>query len=258
MVADSVAVTANATTNDFAFGLGAADGDNNDVAIGGSARAQHPERYRRATIENSTVTGPDGVVVGATDLVTLLSISGAAVARTEFGIGGAVSVNTTDDMVTAEIGDSRIEAISGDIQVDATGTATMSALAAGFAEGKNFVAGVGLPVDNLGMVIDADVVGGSVLSAGGDVTVDATGDGTIMTLSGGVAIATSQVGFGAAVSDNNSTESVTAEVSDSRIVAVGSVDVEAVSDPVIDAIALGFAYAPTVAARRVGRAQHHR
>ncbi len=250
VVADSVAVTANATTNDFAFGLGAADGDNNDVAISGSAARNILNDTVSATIENSTVTGPDGVVVGATDLVTLLSISGAAVARTEFRIGGAVSGqhHRRHGDGRDRRGQHRIEAISGDIQVDATGTATMSALAAGFAEGKNFVAGVGLPVDNLGMVIDADVVGGSVLGAGADVTVDATGDGTIMTLSGGVAIATSQVGFGAAVSDNNSTESVTAEVSDSRIVAVGSVDVEAVSDPAIDAIALGFAYAPTVAA----------
>ncbi len=248
VLANSVAVTATATTDDFALGFGVADGSNNQVAIGGSAARNILNDTVSATIETSSVVAPHGVDVAATDTVDLTSISGAAVGRTNVGLGGAVSINTTNDAVTAEIGDSEVDATVGAIQVTALGTANMNSLAAGFAQGKNVAVGAGLPVDNLGMDIAARVMNDSDLTAGKDVTVSATGNGTIKTLAGGVTIATGQVGAGAAIAINNSTEHVAAEIGESTVTATGNVDVEALSNPTIWALAIGFAYAPTVGA----------
>ena len=244
-LADSVSVTATANTEDFALGFGVGDGDNNTVALAGSGAENIMDDTISATVENATVIVPDGVVVQATDNETLLSVTGAATGRTDYGLGAAISLNTTDDNVTAEIGASTVTTDGEGIQVLATGDANMSTLAAAFAQSKNLAIAAGAPVDNLGMVILADVTKGSDLTTGTGVTVNAVGDGTILTLAGGVAIATSQVGAGGAVAINNDTESVTAAVIASSIVSGGAVQVEALSDPSVYALAFGFAYAPT-------------
>ncbi len=59
-----------------------------------------------------------------------------------------------------------------------------------------------------------------------------------------MAIATNTVGAGGAVSIDNVTDSVTAAVIGSTVTAGGDVEVEALSDPQIYALALGFAFAP--------------
>jgi len=246
-LAASVAVTATADTEDFTVALGIGDGDNNSVSLGGSGAENLMNDIVSASIEGATVLAPGGVSVLSTDDESLTAITGAAVARTNYGISAAVSLNTSEDVVSAEIGDSTVTTDSGGIQVVAVGTGNMSSLAAGVAQGKNLAGGVGAPVDTLGMLILADVTKGSVLTTGAGVTVTATGNGTIMTLAGGVAIALNQVGVGAAVSINNASDSVTAQIVGSQVTAGGAVDVEALSDPTIEALAFGFAYAPTIA-----------
>ncbi|HEY3846813.1 MAG TPA: hypothetical protein VGL95_06845, partial [Acetobacteraceae bacterium] len=237
-----------ANTGDFALGFGVGDGDNNTVALAGSGAENIMNDTISATLENAIVIAPDGVLVQAIDDESLTGITGAATGRTDYGLGAAISLNTTDDNVTAEIGASTVTTDGGAIQVLATGTANMSALAAAFAQSKNAAIAAGAPIDTLGMVILADVTNGSELTTGTGVTVNAVGNGTIMTLAGGVAIATSQVGAGGAVSVNNDTEEVTAAVIASQIVSGGAVQIEALSDPSVYALAFGFAYAPTFGA----------
>ena len=180
-----VSVTATADVSDFTLALGVADGDQAALSVGGSVADNIFNDKVSATIEGSLVIAPGNVDVLATDTAGMGAITGGAVFRDKLGLGGAVSYARTNDDVKAEIGDSTVEAADGHVRVIATGDAEMQALALALAQGSNAALEASFTDDEADMTIASQVVDGSAITAGGEVDVEATGDGSIELASGG-------------------------------------------------------------------------
>jgi hypothetical protein len=221
--AQSVAVKATAATNDTSVALGAADGSNDAVVIGGSAARNILADTVSATVEGSTVSATDGVAAEADDAMTLLAISSGAAARSRLGITGAVSDTTTTDAVT------------GALDVPANDASEIKS-GSGAAAGAGTVAGgAAVAVNRVIDDVAAEISGGAV-SARGAVDVAADDKGAIESIPA-VGTGAGTVALDASVSINAIGGAVSAAIAGKASVrAGGAVAAKADNQSEIDAI----------------------
>jgi hypothetical protein len=163
------------------------------------------------------------------------------------GIGGASALNNIHNKTLAYVEDSVVAAPAGAIDIAATSTPTITAIAVGGSGAQTVAAGGSVSINEIGGGVEAFVRANADVQAFGAVQVRATNVSNLMAITGGAAGAET-VAIGASVSKNLITDQVKAWVEASQVKSTtDSVSVAAKTTPNIDALAIGGAGAATFA-----------
>ena len=213
-----------------------------------------------AAILDSNVTRAQSVTVLGRDDSVLQAIGGAiGIGVQGTGFGAALGWNSVFNSVKGRVERSTLASVSGGASVRARSTEDDAVLdgkissaaigAAGSGSGGAAVGGA-LAINGIINNVDAHVSGGSSITAGGDVAVEAYDSSSIKSLTGGAALALGGAGVGVGLSANFITNTLTATVDASTIdthAGSGSIAVVAHEAGSIDSIAIGLAGGDTVA-----------
>lgn len=260
----TILLPADMTTQIFNLSIGGTGAE--VFAFGGSVSLNYSRNAVSAEITSGAdVTAAKAVTIAAGDTVDLISISGAVAivihgsqAGREGAIGISVAVNDISNHNTAKIDASTAVAAEG-VSVAADVSPSIVAITVGGAFAGTTVprgiaiagagAGSGNTLDN---TVIASISGGSHVSNTGGayaVEVAASDTSTIQADGGGVTVGVTKRGtsvtFAAGAAINNITNHLTATIDASTVTSAGAIDVVAMSDETITAIAIGFAGAVT-------------
>jgi hypothetical protein len=200
-----------------------------------------------------TIDASDITNIHATDVAASVAVAAGAIAGA-ITVAASPATNTIDNLVRANIDDSRVASTGGDVDVTATSNndieaqsqayslaASLGASGAGAgSSAKNLIGTGGNPVQTT----EASITGGSTVSANGTVTVEATDISTINAFVLAVAGAggAGSAALGISLSDNQIAGTVAAYIADSSASsATGDIDVSASSTQVVDVLSVGVA-----------------
>ncbi len=180
------------------------------AAVGASLAVNVIQGEERASLDNSTVQGANGVEVlvttGAADIYTgagNLQVGGSGAGA------GAVAISTIEQQRIARISASTIEAGSSALDVAARTTGTIATLAVSGSIGGSGAVALSNASNNIGAVTRAQIDGSA--GSAGVLSVKAEDTSTIAALSGGAA-ASGNAAVGAATSVNRVANEVEARV----------------------------------------------
>jgi hypothetical protein len=187
------------------------------VAIAGSIAFNLLDSEIEATVVGSTIVSTGAFSLHAEEEeLAVTGSGGVAISTGQAGIGAAVAVNLDLNKVNAEVEnsgatDSSVQA--SDVSVEATSGEIMVTAAVGGGGGDKFALGGSIAVSVADGTITAQTVGGSTIEStgsSGNVTIAASDDTTVVTVSGGFAgSGTAAVGIAASTSVVlNTTEAV--------------------------------------------------
>ena len=220
-------LTVNAERDNFigtlTAGLSTAAGQDS-FAIAGSVSVDIFSGATEAYLNSVTGTLAGDLDVTAKDNSIIVAIAGAVGLGNKAGIGIAVGyINFTHDI---EAYASAVKlTVGGNIDIEATDTTAIGSLglSGGFTKGNSsFIAGAGnVTVNQIRMTLDAYITSNSQLIAAGTVTLKATDNSYIVSISGALAVATSGSSFGAAISYNLISNTIEAYINSSIVQATG-------------------------------------
>ena len=235
LTARDISIVAN-----IAAGVQVSTKENESGSVGGSLAVNILVKSTKATAKDATLDAGNDVKLSAIDHSYGGAIAGGIQYSAGFAAGAAISVNTVVTDVDTEINHSTATA-GGDVVLFSENESGIGALAIGvqFARSKLALGGsvaVNTAVENTAAVISS----GSVITAQGDIIVDAHDWSLIIGLAGGVQIASSYRAGGAAVAVNTIVAPVLAKVDNSILNAKGKVDVDAHNQFIVANIAAGI------------------
>jgi hypothetical protein len=216
------------------------------IAIAGSAEANVIANTTRAAILGGGTIDADAVLVRARDTSELDTDTGALSASILGAAGASVGVNLMNNTVEAAIGAATVTTDVGGIDVQATSSYDVDALALGLSA-AGLVAGVGtFTYNDLANTTSASIRPDASIDAAGSVEVTAVDTSSAHANSGGLA-ASLGVGVGASIALNTLDNRVEAYSDDADITAAtGTLTLDASSANDVDALALAFAAAGIV------------
>ena len=206
-----------------------------------------------AEILDTSVAKAQSVTVLGRDDSVLQAIGGAiGIGLQGTGFGGALGWNSVFNTVKGRVERSTLSNVSGAVSVRARATeddglldGKISSAAIGAAgSGQGSAVGGALAINGIINTVDAHVSGGSSITAGGNVEIDAYDSSSIKSLTGGAALGLGGAGVGFGLSANFITNTVSASVDGSSIdthAGTGSIAVNAHEAGSIDSIAIGLA-----------------
>ncbi len=248
VTADSVTVSATASPQLTTLALGIVQTSN--IGIGGGTASNEIADTIHAFIDDgATVEAANDISVTATDNTSLTAISGGAVFLSGLAIGVAISDDTVDNVLTAEIASNAIVTSDrGSVAVTATDNASSTSAAVGLGEAANVATGGSLPVNTFTETVTAQIDHATVQAVTG-VTVAATDNSSLRSLAGTAAVTPNQLALGAAIANNTMSDRVEALVTDASVQdASGDVSVAALSTSSLSVLAAGFSGASSVGA----------
>ena len=219
---DTNTISQEVSVTNFAAGIAAANGG---TAVGGSASVNVIDIDTNATIgTGADVAGEDGVTVSAQDILTLFTGAGSiGLSIGGSGVGVAINVDVVrrDTLATIEAG-ADVYSSEGDVSVTAHAVDDLTSVAATFGASSDSVAaafsiGVAVVLTNAKADIQSAAGASNVseVSAGGDVTVAASGHLDMLFISGGAAASLSSAGIGIGSTVLVHTDTVEARIGES-------------------------------------------
>lgn len=219
--------------------------------MGRTAGNESASKIVSAEVTSSSLQVSGAVQVLADSNSTIEALGVAAGGGGTFAVTGSNTTNILDDTVTAKWVGSTLVGGSGSLDVSATDTATVHALAGNFAGGGTAAVGAALAVNKINTGVNALVQGtSSGKIATGDVRVKADSDAVVDTIAVGMS-ASGTVGVQGSVSVTQIATSTSSLVNSSAIIeASDSVAVSANSNDRIKSLAgaVGFGIAGVGAA----------
>jgi hypothetical protein len=205
----SVTATGSAAIVSIAAGLG---GSARGSGIAGSVAVNSIESDAVATVASSTVAGTSLAVTG-TDESSIITVAGALAGGGKLGVGAGIAINSIDATAHAVVSGTSVD-VTGALDVTATGSPSITAVAAGIAvviasppvdpnnpdatpgPTRGLALAIGLAVNSITLDVQASLTGDGIDTVdSGSVTVVAdVDDASIVAVAGGVAfgVATSQ------------------------------------------------------------------
>ena len=206
-----------------------------------------------AEITDSTLTEAASITLRAQDDSNLSAVGGAlGIGFNGTGFGGALGWNSVINTISARIENSNLTGIDGAVSVRANSTESdlgldgkITSAAIGAAGSSENAVGGALAINGIINRVDAHISANSTVSAGGDVTVEATDTSTIWSLTGGAALSNGGNGVGIAISANFITNDVTAYIDSSNVTTtgIGSILITADEAGTIESVAVGLSAA---------------
>ncbi|MEO8493909.1 MAG: hypothetical protein ABI614_02485, partial [Planctomycetota bacterium] len=201
----------------------------------------------------SNVSGSVGgdLTVTATDKTIYVAIGGAVGVGASTGIGVSFGYIAVDHDIDAYLETTQLT-VGGNVDIEATAQTDVGSLgvALGIAEGDSWGAGAGnASVNTITMTLDAHVSDNSSITSAGSLSIEATDESYLVSVSGSVAVAgKGTAAVGAAVGYNLVDNSILAYVDGSAVRAEGgSLTVSATSTPTLIGVVVGGADADKVA-----------
>ena len=237
------------------------DSDKSSKAVGITVQVHDYVADVLAKIEDGVDLYADTLEVNATNDVLGVAAGVSGGNSEDFGFNGVFSVTIVDNSTTAQIDDRATIAVGDDVTVEATDTAYVFTVAGSLARSEKTGIGASLAFQKVTRdtrafigqdADDPSLLGGGALTAGGDVTLNASNKGVF----GAFAVAgagasqkaftdddktatAAAVGFG----HNTVNEQVLAYVNNATLSAAGDIALTATFTPVIEAFSLGGSYA---------------
>ncbi|MEM7778261.1 MAG: hypothetical protein AAF732_21980, partial [Pseudomonadota bacterium] len=173
-----------------------------------------------AIIRNADVTvAKDVTLLAADDSVLQAFAGGVGIGNKSNAYGAALGWNASNVLTYAAIDNANITTSGGAVELhsksiggDDSMDGKISSLAIGGAAANGTAVGASASVNTIQNRIAAEIIGGSVVDAGGSVTVRAKDDADINAVTGGAALALGGTGVGAAVGSNTISNTVTARI----------------------------------------------
>ncbi|MCI0581666.1 MAG: FG-GAP-like repeat-containing protein, partial [Chloroflexi bacterium] len=243
---DEVLVSATTTPLLVSVAVGVAQQDN--IAAGGSVSLNrvanttdaHVSNGLRVT-ENAAVTAAGAVRVLATDRSNVIAISGGAAVFTQDGVGIAFATNSVANHVLSFVDDSDVTSTGGDVEVAATSTPALRALAIGLGQASRVIAGGwSVPFNDVACLVEADARNGAELEAAGAVRLAATSAPQLDAAAGGGAIGLGVAGVGISNAKNTIADRALSSAAGATLSAP-TVEVEATTAAGLNSLAAGGA-----------------
>lgn len=236
-----VRVTAAATTDLTAVAVGIAQ--TQDRAAGGSVVLNDVGNTVSARVTGgAVVTAATDVVVSATDTGTILAITGGAAIANDLAVGAAFSTNAIHGTVRAFVTGAEVEALAGRVELVASATPVIRALAIGASGADGVAAGGSVTVNEIENDIEAYADLGASLSGSALVRLSASDGALIESLAGGAAASLGFIGIGGAVASNDVRSRTRAYAEAATLVSSsGGVQITAHSSPIIRSLSAGAA-----------------
>ena len=208
------------------------------------------ERGVAATIDDADVVTGEDVRLTAVDNPSIVAIAGGfAIGTQAHAFGAALGWNQIKSNVRTLVTNSRITA-GGALSLRAekgttklAGQATITTAAIGGAGSKDGGAvGISAAVNGIISRVEAEVAGGSVIQAEGDVAIEAEDTSSINALTGAVGVSVKSYAGGAGASGNYIDNRVKAQVDDSAVrSSSGDVEISAKQEANVRAATIGVA-----------------
>ncbi len=242
----TVTATDNAEIAGGTVGVGVSAGSGGIAGAGSASVNEITDTTDAHIASNSDVTAGGAVSVSASDTSMIVSVAGGvAIATQGAAVGAAVSYNLVTNSIKAYIDGSTVDSTGSDVNVRATSSPLLVAIAVGGSGGSGFALGGSITINSIANDLDAHISNGSAITAHGNVSVTASEGATMYVLAGGIAVSTGSAAVGASIAynymggsfdpanpdavDHNSatTNGITAYIDGSTVEAGGSVTVGA-------------------------------
>lgn len=230
------------TIGSYAVGVGWA---NDEFAGAGSVTLNEIENTVSATVASTPGRPIDSTLltVRAEDQSSIGSLAGQVTISTgSTAIGAAVAHNDVSNTLTAGISDATLDAQTH-VRLEAINNAQIRTLSATAGGAEDFAFNGAGSHAHIGNVTEAGLIDSSADNTASVITVEASDDSVIESLSGGAALATSGTGVGAALAINrigNTTRAHVSGVADGKVYALDSLLVTADSTADIETLAVGL------------------
>jgi hypothetical protein len=201
--ANGSAVQVTANEGSYIVNLTVAGAGGNDSALGGSLAVNQIHDTVDAHISSGAdVTSGGDVTVRASDTSVNASLGGGiAVAGEGGGVGAALTYNVITNVLKAYVDGSTINSTAGGLDVSATSSPVLVAVALGGAGAGSFALGGSLTINTIANTIDAHV-SSSTVTVADSVGVAASESAVMVVLAGGIAISPGGAAVGAAIAYN--------------------------------------------------------
>lgn len=221
------------------------------LGVAGSVSINEIANTTEALLANTSINGAGNVLIGASDSSTIQSVAGAVAFGGKAGVGLSFAWNKIDNTTRALVDTSDIDA-SGTVTVEAEADNAIDSISASIGASKGPMAGAGaVSINEIGNTTSATVQGKKTtgIDATGAIAVKASDNSDIFAVTGGVGATSGQAGFGASVAWSEVNNTVAAKATqgarlDSQN---GAVQIQALSDTGVQAVAVAGAAADKVA-----------
>jgi hypothetical protein len=198
--------------------------------------------YLSGTTYTNTAAGQSATVT-ATDSSGIVSLAGAVgvggrTSTEEFAVGAlgvAGAFDFINDTTKAYLDDSKAT-LSGDLSITAGSTSVIGSLAAGVAVAQETALAGSLSINQITDTIDAHIGADSWVMSGAAVSLSATDKSLIVAIAGGGALGNSGKAGGASIGYNRIANTITADIAGATVRAHGSVNLSALSSPLLVAV----------------------
>jgi len=235
-----VTVSAASTSSLETFTVGGAGAG--AFALGGSVSLDKIRNVLNADITNlASVSGAGAISVTVTDTPSILSLAGGVSGAGAAAIGAALATNDIGDAVFAFIDNSTVTSTNSSVTVSAVSRSSLETFSVGGSGAASFALGGSVSLNEISSAIEAEIFGGSAVSAASALTVSATDTSTIQALAGGVAGAAGAA-IGAALGTNDIADTVAAYINGSTATSSSaSITISAVSTSSLKSLTVGGA-----------------
>lgn len=224
------------------------------IGVAGSVSLNTIDDETEAYVNNSDIEGAS-LGVSSTNARSITAVAGALSFGGKAGFGASVGINTIDNNTYARITNSDLE-LTGALGLSATSDNDIFAVTAAIGASRGtMAAAAAFSKNDVGADTQAYLSGRKTAAgstADGAITIAAADTSVIQSISGGVGIATGSAGFGASFAWNTTDNRVLAYVSAAPLDGDSTLDITAISNATIQAIAVGGAGAAKVGVAATG------
>lgn len=239
-----VSVTGDGTSTEQTLAVGGAGAQS--FALGGSVSTNDINSETNINITDSDITARGYISVVANNDDNMAALSGGFAGATAAAIGAAISLNDINKDIDANMTRSNVTSNEREVTVQGNSKGEIQSISVGGAGAAGFALGGSVATNEI--IADVDVnVTDSTVDAKTDVSVSATNEDSIKSITGGAAGA-GGVAIGAAISINEMDESIRACVVNSIVTSnTESINISSENDAEIKSLAIGGAGAASFA-----------
>ena len=191
-------------------------------------------------MDNSVITaGTNDVTLTGTDNNYIFAISGSLAFGGRAGIGAAIATNTVNDTAGATIDDSLVPSAGAVSLSGRNVSGGILSITVGGAGAQTFALGGAVSTNNVNNTNDAEITGGSNVTAANSVTLSSGDNPTIEAIAGGIA-GSGKAAIGAAIAINTIGDKTESHI-DGSTVTSGTVTLGAISTASIESLTIGGA-----------------
>jgi len=209
-----------------------------DLAAAINVSLNYSHWMTQANLYDATIlAGRDALLVANDDSKTI-SIAAAAALQGKVGFGASFALNSMEGTTATGINNSTLD-VQRRLVLESSNDSQIVSAAGSFGSGENFGFAGTVAINELNSVVESSITDSTVV-AGSMVTVNATDDSSILSISGAV-VAYDGSGFGGAFALNQVNQQVNAAITGSEVMADRLTSVRATANGEIKAFAVGVA-----------------